>query len=116
MLIILNMDKVEKKILIEEEKIEANQEEMLKEEKVVLETIEGKLQFITTAFDDAYSTMVRYCFVATDCKKVQEPKNGEDEFTELVIVPLEEFRQLLRSGKMTDVEVGYLALDFLHLL
>jgi len=38
------------------------------------------------------------------------------EFTELVLVPLEEFKKILRSGQMTDVEVGFLGLDYLHLL
>jgi hypothetical protein len=29
---------------------------------------------------------------------------------------LDKFRDLLRSGQMTDIEVGYLALDYLKLL
>lgn len=76
----------------------------------------GKVKLVTTCFDDAYSTMNRYCFVATDCEKVSEPQTGEHEFIELELVSLEDFRKLLRSGKMTDVEVGYLGLDFLNLL
>lgn len=76
----------------------------------------GKVKLVTTCFDDAYSTMNRYCFVATDCEKVSEPQTGEHEFVELELLTLEDFRNLLRSGKMTDVEVGYLGLDFLNLL
>jgi ADP-ribose pyrophosphatase len=76
----------------------------------------GKVQLVTTCFDDAYSTMNRYCFVATECEKVGEPQAGEHEFIELELVSLEDFRKLLRSGSMTDVEVGYLGLDFLSLL
>lgn len=76
----------------------------------------GNVQLVTTCLDDAYSTMDRYCFVATDCEKVREPQTGEHEFIELELVSLEDFRKLLRSGKMTDVEVGYLGLDFLGLL
>lgn len=76
----------------------------------------GNVKFMTICFDDAYSTMKRYCFVATDCEKVGEPQTGDHEFVELDLVPVEEFRKLLRSGKMTDVEVGYLGLDFLNLL
>lgn len=74
----------------------------------------GKLQFVTTCFDDAYSTRRRYCFVATECQKVGEPRKEEQGFVELL--SLKDFRKLLRSGKMTDVEVGYLGLDFLKLL
>ena len=76
----------------------------------------GKVQLVTTCFDDAYSTMNRYCFVATDCEKAGDAQTGEHEFIELVLVSLEDFRKLLRSGKMTDVEVGYLGIDFLKLL
>lgn len=76
----------------------------------------GKPQPVTSAYDCAYSTMKRYCVVVTKCEKVAEQKLDKTEFTEVVLMSLNEFRQLLRSGKMTDVEVGYLGLDFLHLL
>ncbi len=74
---------------------------------------EGDFTFIGTCLDDAYSTMERYCFVATNCKKVAEPHHTATEQTELVLMSLPDFRKLLKSGQMTDVEVGYLALDYL---
>ena len=73
----------------------------------------GNLEHVVTCLDDAYSTMRREIFVATECKKVAEPQHTATEHTELFEVTIPEFRDLLRSGKMTDVEVGYLALDFL---
>jgi len=76
----------------------------------------GKIKLISEAFDCAYSTMYRYCAVATGCEKVADQNLEENEFAEIVLMPLEEFRELLRSGKMTDVEVGYLGLDYLGLL
>lgn len=76
----------------------------------------GKVELVTMCYDDAYSTMQRYCYVARGCKKVTEIKNGTHEQTELALVSLDEFRKILRSGKMTDVEVGYLCLDHLSLL
>lgn len=76
----------------------------------------GKVKLVALAYDCAYSTIIRYCFVATDCKKVSEPKNSANEFTEVELIPLSKFRTLLRSGKMTDIEVGYLGLDSLNLL
>ena len=94
------------------EKPEATMERELMEET----GYKGNVKLVTTCFDDAYSTMNRYCFVATDCEKVGEPQTGEHEFIELELVSLEDFRKLLRNGKMTDVEVGYLGLDFLNLL
>lgn len=76
----------------------------------------GKAKLITRCLDDAYSSRNRYCFVATNCEKIGEPKLDGTEFAEVVLVSLEELRKLLRSGKMTDVEVGYLGLDYLNLL
>lgn len=76
----------------------------------------GKMKLIANAWDCAYSTMKRGCLVATDCEKISESKNDEKEPTEWVLLSLKEFRELLRSGKMTDIEVGYLGLDYLGLL
>ena len=74
---------------------------------------EGEFVEIGTCLDDAYSTMERHCFVATNCKKVNEPQNTDTEQTKLVLMSLNEFREQLRSGQMTDIEVGYIALDYL---
>ena len=76
----------------------------------------GKMKLVTKLFDCSYSTRVRHCLVAVDCEKVSEPKNDESEPTEVVLLGLDEFRDLLRSGKMTDVQIGYLGLDYLNLL
>ena len=66
--------------------------------------------------DCAYSTRIRHTFVARGCVKVQEPTPGEGESPELELVSLREFREHLRSGQLTDVGPGYLALDHLGLL
>lgn len=76
----------------------------------------GKSQLVATAFDCAYSTMKRYCVMVTDCEKVSEQNLDKTEFAEVVLMPLPEFRKLLKSGKNTDIEVGYLGLDYLGLL
>jgi ADP-ribose pyrophosphatase len=76
----------------------------------------GDIHCVTDAFDTAYSTLKRYCMVAINCEKVAEQNLDESEFVEVVLFSIEEFRELLRSGKMTDVEVGYLGLDYLKLL
>jgi len=75
----------------------------------------GQFELVTTAFDDAYSTMVRYCYVAKDCQKVNEPQQSSTEQTELMLINLADFKLLLRSGEMTDIEVGFLGLDYLKL-
>jgi ADP-ribose pyrophosphatase len=76
----------------------------------------GKIQFVGAVYDDAYSTMKRHCFVATDCEQVAQPSLDNEEFVAIRTRTITEFRELLRSGKMTDVEVGYLCLDYLNLL
>lgn len=76
----------------------------------------GKAQLVTDAFDCAYSTMKRYCVVVTDCEKIAEQKLEQTEFAEVVMSSLEDFKTMLRSGKNTDIEVGFLGLDYLKLL
>ncbi len=77
---------------------------------------EGDIEFVGTCLDDAYSTMERYYFVAKNCKQVAEPMQTKTEQTEVELLSIKEFRDLLRSGQMTDVEIGYLCLDYLNLL
>jgi ADP-ribose pyrophosphatase len=77
---------------------------------------EGDFEFVGTCIDDAYSTMVRYCYVATNCRQVAEPQHTRTERTEVVLVSLADFRAQLRAGQMTDVDVGYICLDHLNML
>ncbi|MFH1662071.1 MAG: hypothetical protein ABIA02_03170 [Candidatus Falkowbacteria bacterium] len=44
---------------------------------------------------------------------VNENNNEDNEFIEIVELSLDNFKKLLRSGQMTDVESGFLGLDFL---
>lgn len=77
---------------------------------------QGNAKLVTETFDCAYSTMRRYCVVVTDCEKVAEQKLDKTEFAEVILVSLENFKQILRSGKNTDIEIGYLGLDYLKLI
>ncbi|NTW13497.1 MAG: NUDIX hydrolase [Candidatus Moranbacteria bacterium] len=77
----------------------------------------GTLQYVATLLVDAYASSRRHAFVVTDCEKIAEPRledNGEN--VEAVLMTLSEFRTHLRSGQLTDVNVGYLGLDYLGLL
>ncbi|MDD5031617.1 MAG: NUDIX hydrolase [Patescibacteria group bacterium] len=76
----------------------------------------GDFQFVGASLGDAYSTLIRYNFVATNCYKKQEQNLEDNEFIEAVEMPLEEFRKHLRSGQLTDITTGYLGLDYLNLL
>lgn len=76
----------------------------------------GNAELVTEALDSAYSTMRRSCFVAVNCEKIAKPQNTSSEICETMLLSLDEFRKLLKSGKMSDIEVGYLGLDHLGLL
>jgi ADP-ribose pyrophosphatase len=92
--------------------------EMAMERELLEETgYKGKMQFVTELFHHGYSNRIKCVLVATDCVKVAEPlpeDNGEK--ITAVRMSLEDFRKHLRSGRLTDVEVGYLGLDHLGLL
>jgi ADP-ribose pyrophosphatase len=75
---------------------------------------EGTLVEAGTILHDAYSTWVKHAFVARNCRKIAEPAEGE--LTEPVLLSVPEFREHLRSGRLTDVDAGYRALDELGLL
>lgn len=65
----------------------------------------------------AASTWRRHVVVARECRPVADVVSwGGDEYCEPVVVTIPQFRELLRSGETTDVDLGYLALDFAGLL
>jgi ADP-ribose pyrophosphatase len=76
----------------------------------------GRVRHVAHAFDCAYSTMRRYCVVVEGCQRVSEQNLDNTEFAQVFLMPLSDFRNHLRSGKMTDIEIGYLGLDHLGLL
>jgi ADP-ribose pyrophosphatase len=94
-----------------EEPIEAARRELLEETGYA-----GELLELGTIVDCAYSTRRRHTFVATGCERVQAPTPHDGEFPEVVLMPLDAFRDHLRGGQLTDVPGGYLALDALRLL
>jgi len=76
----------------------------------------GDFQYVASIPQDAYSSRIKHCFVATNCHKKEQPKSDDTEFIEIVEMPMPDFREHLRSGQLTDVQVGYLGLDYLNLL
>ena len=76
----------------------------------------GELELVGSSYECAYSTRLRYTFVAKNCYKSGEQKLDDTEFVEVVEMGLADFREHLRSGELTDVECGYLGLDYLDLL
>jgi ADP-ribose pyrophosphatase len=58
----------------------------------------------------------RYAALVRDATRVSEPQNQPGEFCDVTLVTLAQFREHLRSGQLTDVDLGYLALDHAGLL
>jgi ADP-ribose pyrophosphatase len=74
----------------------------------------GDLAPVGTIMKDAYATNTKHVFVATDCMQVLQPERPA--LSEPVLMSLPEFRERLRSGRLTDTDAGYRGLDALGLL
>jgi ADP-ribose pyrophosphatase len=72
---------------------------------------EGRLTEVGRTTPDAYSTQVRHIFVGRECRPVQTQHTEPDEDIEVVLVPVDELRRLLREDQLTVVDGAYLALD-----
>lgn len=77
---------------------------------------EGTLVAVGTGLSCAYSTRVRHHFVATNCRKIEDPKGDGHEILEAVEMTLDDFRAHLRKGDLSDAATGWLGLDHLGLL
>jgi ADP-ribose pyrophosphatase len=70
------------------------------------------LRLVGEQLDCAYSTRRRHVFVGEGARSEGPSAEG----LEVVLMPLDRFRDHLRGGQLTDVAAGYLALDALGLL
>ena len=93
----------------EQTPIEAARAELLEET-----GYEGDLVEAGRLLKDAYATNTKHVFVATGCRKVAEPETPQ--FTQPALMSLAEFRSHLRSGRLTDADAAYRALEHLGLL
>ncbi len=75
-----------------------------------LEEETGYISYDITKFTDlhscvGYSSEMIEMFIARDCEKIDNPKQGDDdEFIELMVLPIEEVRELMKTGKITDAK------------
>ena len=74
----------------------------------------GRIEPAGTMLEEGYSNRTKFVFVAHGCRRESEPE--DPRLTEAVLVSLADLRSHLRSGRMADVDAGYLALDHLGLL
>ncbi len=73
----------------------------------------GQLESAGSCWLSARDTRRSHVAVAREATLVAAPSLDEGEFCETVLISLDRFRELLREGDLTDVDLGYLALDHL---
>jgi ADP-ribose pyrophosphatase len=76
----------------------------------------GDLELAGSSWLASSARTRRHVAVARSARKVAEPTPDPGELVEVVLVDLARFRDHLRSGELTDVDLGYLALDHLGML
>jgi ADP-ribose pyrophosphatase len=76
----------------------------------------GNIRVVVRSWLASACRTERFVALATDARRVGPARNEAGEFCEVVRVLLREFRAHLRSGQLTDVDLGYLALDHLGAL
>ena len=76
----------------------------------------GKIKFIQKNYQCAYSSRIKYCFIATDCQKIKQQQLEKDEFIEVIKMSLKNFRKHLKTGNLTDTDCAIIGLNYLKLL
>lgn len=74
----------------------------------------GNVISLGSSYVSAYSTAKKHHFIALDCKFIGSNNPDEAEFIEVVKMPLEEFREILNRGELTDSETAFRALIHLQ--
>ncbi len=76
----------------------------------------GKMKYIGSVVDSAYRDTMRHCILARRCIQISQPSLDENEFIQIIEKPIQEFIMQVREGLLTDAELAYRALDYLHFL
>jgi ADP-ribose pyrophosphatase len=76
----------------------------------------GELEPVGRTRPTAYSTEVRYVFIARRCRRVAERDTDPGEDVTVCVVSLSELRRIMRAGELTVLDAAYLALDHAGLL
>lgn len=74
----------------------------------------GSWQYLFSFHDCAYSTRIRHCFIATNCKIKSRPESTR-QYKEgrVVLMPLADFRKIMFQNPMTDIACALAALAVL---
>lgn len=76
----------------------------------------GSTELVGACWTTSYCRTERFVVVARDARAFGPPSLEPGEFCEVVRLSLPAFRAHLRSGQLSDVDLGYLALEHLGLL
>ncbi|MEU8928852.1 NUDIX hydrolase [Streptomyces sp. NPDC048409] len=74
----------------------------------------GRAEVVGSTWLAAYASHRRYAVLAVDCVRAGSPERQPGEFCRTVLLPLEEFVGHLRSGELTDTDIGYMCWDALQ--
>jgi len=78
--------------------------------------IPGKMINLGKRCYSPYSSGVRHCFVAIDCKNTGKQDLDPNEFLDIKIWDIDEFREEIKKGQIRGFDTAYMALDYLGLL
>lgn len=76
----------------------------------------GPPTFLASLNYSPYSTGIRHMYMITDCRKMADLNLDPNEFLEVLVIPLEQFRLLMAEGKVRGHDTAYMGLDKLHRL
>lgn len=74
----------------------------------------GKPMFLAALDYSPYSSGKRHLYMVTGCRKVKELDLDPNEFLEVLLVPMEQFRKLMIEGKVRGHDTAYMGLDRLN--
>lgn len=77
---------------------------------------QGECKLLLKSYGSAYSSRERYNFLAINCKKIAEPILDTNEFIKVKLLSANEFKALIWSGELTDLEAGLAALIHLGMI
>ncbi|WP_211275527.1 NUDIX hydrolase [Actinoplanes rectilineatus] len=63
-------------------------------------------EVVASTYLASYSTHVRHAVLARGCRRVADPQPGQDEFVEVVTLPVPEFVRHVLGGQLTDMDMA----------
>lgn len=60
-----------------------------------------------------YSTGIRHCVLVINAKKVENQELDPNEFVNVHLIPLRDFRDKIRKGKVRGFDLAYMSLDYI---